>query len=387
MSERINSVRKGFALGAIVIGLTVSLVGPRLLRGQGQMTARPSLSNWRPTQEYPGVQYVGSSVCAQCHTFESATFSATPMAHALETPSRCEVLLKHPRLTFRNGEYSYQITSKGTQRIYTVTDGVTTISEPILYCFGQGVTGQTYVLRHKGTIYESRISYFQALRNLDFTVGQTRLVPTSVEDAVGRPVGLNEIKECFSCHSAGAVSKSQLQLDGLVPGVSCEACHGPGEKHLAAVRAKNFKDLQIFNPANLSAHELSQEFCGACHISFDTAMLLPGQGGMNNIRFQAYRIFNSPGHNKIDDRVSCVACHNPHEQLKQEASFYDSKCLACHLTSPGEARTVRRTAAACPVSTKNCVTCHMPKVEIPGMHFGFTDHWIRIARPGDPVPH
>jgi hypothetical protein len=28
----------------------------------------------------------------------------------------------------------------------------------------------------------------------------------------------------------------------------------------------------------------------------------------------------------------------------------------------------------------------MPKVELPEMHFKFTDHWIRIARPGDPVP-
>jgi hypothetical protein len=28
----------------------------------------------------------------------------------------------------------------------------------------------------------------------------------------------------------------------------------------------------------------------------------------------------------------------------------------------------------------------MPKVELPGMHARFTDHWIRIARPNDPVP-
>jgi hypothetical protein len=308
------------------------------------------------------------------------------MAHSLEMPARCEVLLKHAKLTFSKSPYSYQITSKGGQSTYTVTDGVTTISEPIVYCFGQGVTGQTYLLRHNGEIYESRVSYYQKPQNLDFTVGQIGLFPTSVEDAVGRPVGLDEAKRCFSCHSAGAVSNSQLQFDGLVPGVSCEACHGPGEKHVAAVRSKNFKDLQIFNPATLSAHELSQEFCGACHTSFDMAMVLPEVGGINNIRFQPYRIFNSPGHNKIDSRVSCVACHNPHDKLKQEASFYDSKCFACHLSSPKEAKTTMRAAPACPVSTKQCVTCHMPKVELPGMHFRFTDHWIRIVSSGDPVP-
>jgi hypothetical protein len=29
----------------------------------------------------------------------------------------------------------------------------------------------------------------------------------------------------------------------------------------------------------------------------------------------------------------------------------------------------------------------MPKVEIPGAHFKFTDHRIRIARPGEPYPN
>jgi hypothetical protein len=32
------------------------------------------------------------------------------------------------------------------------------------------------------------------------------------------------------------------------------------------------------------------------------------------------------------------------------------------------------------------VTCHMPKVDLPGMHADFTDHWIRIAKPNEPVP-
>jgi hypothetical protein len=43
-------------------------------------------------------------------------------------------------------------------------------------------------------------------------------------------------------------------------------------------------------------------------------------------------------------------------------------------------------AAVCPVSEKDCVICHMPKYDIPGMHYKFTDHWIRIAKPGEPYP-
>jgi hypothetical protein len=29
----------------------------------------------------------------------------------------------------------------------------------------------------------------------------------------------------------------------------------------------------------------------------------------------------------------------------------------------------------------------MPKVEVPEMHSKFTDHWIRIAKPGEEPPN
>jgi hypothetical protein len=47
---------------------------------------------------------------------------------------------------------------------------------------------------------------------------------------------------------------------------------------------------------------------------------------------------------------------------------------------------VENVATACPVSGKDCVTCHMPKYDIPGMHYKFTDHWIRVAKAGEPYP-
>jgi hypothetical protein len=72
--------------------------------------------------------------------------------------------------------------------------------------------------------------------------------------------------------------------------------------------------------------------------------------------------------------------------MRHESAFYDAKCLACHVSSPAEAKTEARSASACPVAARDCVTCHMPKVELPEMHAQFTDHWIRIAKPGDPVP-
>lgn len=378
-----RNIRKALATISLLVFALVGAGGiPSLL---SQTPVQGLFSEWRPNTDTRGIRYVGNKVCVGCHTTE-ATQLATPMAQALEAAPDCSIFNARRRLTFRNGSYSYAMSRQGKVIVYTVNDGVNTITEPILYCFGQGHIGQTYLFRHNGMLYETRVSYFQKIRDLDFTIGHRRSVPTSLDDALGRVIGGDEPRQCFGCHTTGAVSGFELKLDQLRPGVECEACHGPGEKHLVAVKAQKFDDLQIFDPGSLSAHDLTQSFCGTCHTSFDQAMLMPGQSGINNIRFQPYRIFNSRGHNTNDERIGCLACHNPHEKLQKEATYYDSKCLACHLTMPRDAKTATRTASACPVSTKKCVTCHMPKVELPGMHSEFTDHWIRIAKPNESTP-
>lgn len=346
---------------------------------------RDPFSKWRPTHELAGVRYVGSSTCAQCHAALTAERQPNSMSRALEPVESCEILKANPRLNFRNGSYNYQIVREGKQSIYTISNGLNSISEPVLYCFGQGKAGQTYLLRHKDVFYESRVSYYQEIQGLDITIVHPRSVPESLEDGLGRPMSMEAAQGCLNCHSTAAISAAQLQLDHLMPGVTCEGCHGPGEKHVAAIKAGR-KNVQVFNPAKLEADELSQEFCGACHVSFEKALLMPKQGGDNNLRYQPYRIFNSRGHSG-DARISCVACHDPHDKLAEDAAFYDSKCLACHLTTRDQVKTAARSAAACPVSRQKCTTCHMPKIELPGGHTKFTDHWIRIVKPGEVTPH
>ena len=370
----------------LAISAAFFLAGPQPPQAQGQMRNSSPLSKWKPASDYSGLRYLGSGVCAQCHPAQAATQPATAMAHALATSGGCQILSTHPELSFRIGPYTYKITRQGNRSVYTVDDGLNAISEDILYCFGQGVAGQTYLFRHDGLFYESRVSFYQEFQNLDVTTEHPRSVPSSLKEALGRPMTFEATRGCFACHSTGAVKADQLELDNLVPGVSCEACHGPGERHVAAVKTKSVKDLQIFNPRKLDAFDQMQDYCGACHQSFDKVMLLPDRGGINNLRFQPYRIFKSRGHLINDRRMSCVACHDPHDKLEQQASFYDSKCLACHVGSSKEVKTKARMASGCPVSDQNCVTCHMPKVEVPDLHFKFTDHWIRIVGTDKTVP-
>src|SRR5262249_31711824 len=120
-------------------------------------------SEWRPNSDTRGIRYVGNKACIDCHAREAAQLT-TPMAQALEVAPYCKILTARSRLTFKNGNYTYEISRQNKNILYTVSDGVNSITKPILYCFGQGHVGQTYLFRHNDVFYETRVSYFEELR-------------------------------------------------------------------------------------------------------------------------------------------------------------------------------------------------------------------------------
>jgi hypothetical protein len=314
------------------------------------------------------------------------------MGHALEPVATCTILRAHPRLTFRQGPYSYEIVRQGEASIYTVTDGRETISEPVIYAFGLGEAGQTYVLKHRGTYYESRVSFFNDTQALDLTIGHERSLPASLDEAVGHVMTPVDAQACFGCHTTGAVSAARLQLDHMVPGVTCETCHGPGAEHVAAVQKGKPDSPRVFNPGRLTSGNLA-DFCGACHRSWMQVTMMHLRGVVN-VRFQPYRLTLSKCYDPDDRRIGCIACHDPHQNVQKDLAAYDARCLACHRSSPPSKVAKVNTPApkpscvsaqepkapACRVARRLCVTCHMPKYSLPGAHFKFSDHYIRVVR-------
>jgi hypothetical protein len=228
-------------------------------------------------------------------------------------------------------------------------------------------------------MYESRVSFYKALNGLDLTIGAANLKPNNLEDAAGRLMDRRNTEECFGCHTSGArTGRSHPEL--LTPGVTCEHCHGSAVAHV-----QNFKlgkPVAMKKLSALTTEELS-DFCGQCH---RTWAQIAGEGphNINNVRFQPYRLANSKCYDPSDKRISCTSCHNVHEEVVESDSFYDRKCLACHASTRSAA--AKRTAKFCPVATQKCVSCHMPKLELPGSHYMFTDHRIRIAKEGTEYP-
>lgn len=342
---------------------------------------------WWPTKGTPSRdEFAGPAACAECHVAEAESQPTTPMARTGTTAAKSPILNAHERISFEAGPFVYQIAHANNGVIYSISDGPRSISVPLGWVFGSGAVGQTYIFEEKGFYYESRLSFYPKLERLDYTPGHSRSAPTQLEGALGRQMFEAETSSCFGCHTTAATTSGRFYPQGLMPGVTCEACHGPGVKHVAAMKAGEFERGKklVLNPSGLRPVD-SVDFCGACHrTTWD--VLLMGNPRIMNVRFQPYRLAKSPCWGKGDARLTCIACHNPHQQQSHDAASYDPACLRCHAGTQGSQPTSERPGAPCPVAKEKCVECHMPKYKVDEVHTEFTDHYIRIVRPGEPYP-
>jgi len=344
---------------------------------------------WWPTRgTAKREEYVGNAECARCHASIVATYQTTAMAQTAMRASESQILRQHESLAFRAGEYSYQLETAEGKSTLKVSSEKSSVSDALQWAVGIGRMGQTYLYQHGDDFYESHLSFFSRPEGLDITPGQSGATPQSVEAAAGRRMSSDETRHCFACHSTASTTGDRFYPNGAIAGVTCEACHGPGATHVAAAKfgVEALAAGSILNPKGLD-RVASVDFCGGCHRTWED-VVVNGQTGLGvfNVRFAPYRLENSRCWKEGDARITCVACHDPHQPLARDPIAYDARCLACHLERPGKKRNAEHPGAACPVSQTNCVTCHMPPVEPPGLHSVFADHWIRIAVKGAPYP-
>ncbi|NNJ92153.1 MAG: hypothetical protein HKP55_10785 [Gammaproteobacteria bacterium] len=220
------------------------------------------------------------------------------------------------------------------------------------------------------------------------------IAPTQFNAETGRWVNYHEhdwqkrpwLKKCGGCHATGVDLDKNTFVE---PGVSCEACHGPGSHHAALPKTEIFKKrATIVNPAKLTAG-VAVQICGSCH-NRGKSKLVKGAGWpvgykpgkaltayYNETSFaegdvkHVYANEFSKGHHQqyIDwkqsahyrEGVTCLSCHfvhqlgNPVVRGQTKESSGDKTCMNCHtLVNPVGAHAVH--------STAKCVACHMPRI-------------------------
>jgi Flp pilus assembly protein TadD len=325
--------------------------------------------------------------CAPCHATIYQSYLNTPMANAsgLAMDKLRPGTYLHPR---SNTEYNIAARDGGVELAYR------SLSEPgvagkmrLDYFLGSGHLGTTYLYSIGDYLFESPIAWYAASTSYDMKPGLGELDY--------RPPPLPMQSSCLRCHMSSvqaSVPGTMNRYEGmpfLHGGITCEACHGDSDQHLAT-KGK----VKIINPATLNP-DLRDSICISCHLEGDVSIERAGQSALNYrpgepiSRYLAFYV--RTGANLTDravseveqlsqstckrmsgDRMSCMNCHDPHytPDASHRVAFYRAKCLACH-NQPQFAKTHHP-------ENDDCTSCHMPRTGARNvLHVAWTDHRIR----------
>ncbi|HEX6923831.1 MAG TPA: multiheme c-type cytochrome [Longimicrobiaceae bacterium] len=322
---------------------------------------------------------VGDSTCVACHQ-EQAEFLGT--AHAgTSAPASAETIhgsfaegenvlrTSNPRLFFRmvqaGGDFFQEaVESSGSDTTRTI--------ERFDIVVGSGRKGQSYLYWRSDLLFQLPISHWTG-------IGWAN--SPGYRDGVAnfnRPVP----PRCLECHSTYAASLPSLgggnryDTASLVPGISCQTCHGAGGEHVRWAQTGSvwrwLRSAAIVNPADLP-RERRVDGCALCHGGIGESIQPPFSYRPGE-PLSAYLHQPEPSPDEPVDvhgnqvallarsacfqqsDMTCSTCHDVHRP-QRDISEFTAVCTSCHV--PGESLDADHGAAM----PGNCVDCHMPNVE------------------------
>ena len=331
--------------------------------------------------------YIGAGACAACHVEQWESQSATGHANSLSLAGEHRFVasfVPSDRLGRPPGfKYAYRAEGQGIR--VDVTDQEERAGLRLEWAFGAGEQAVTFVGQAAEERYlEHHFSYYSATNSFAPTPGHRNQPAASVKDALGvyyDTFGADPtIMRCFQCHSTGPLALAEgLALDPHEPGVRCEACHGPGRRHVEAVQAGAASTVResIDNPRRYDGDALL-EFCGACHRPPASSGVVLDWSDPWNVRHQPIYLSQSACYQRSGQSLVCMDCHEPHAPLTRGLGKYDKECLKCHTATVRPAETCRQAPA------RACASCHMPVVT-PQADLHFTNHWIGVYGGSSPL--
>ena len=224
---------------------------------------------------------------------------------------------------------------------------------------------------------------------------------------------------CLVCHTTGFQKGYDVKADTFAskwaePNVSCQACHGPGDRHVqyeTALRGAG-------TPLPVSAREphgltvdfrgadarRKTELCAPCHSrrseltpspapgeplldNYLPSLLVPGLYHADGQQLDEVYVDASFRQSRMFQRgVTCTNCHNPHTGKPRLAG--NEVCLQCHRKDPnpsfptaaGDFDTPSHHFHKVGSTGASCVSCHMPSTTYMQIQRR-PDHSIRIPRP------
>lgn len=227
--------------------------------------------------------YTGSAVCLGCHPNQN-DWKDTAHANTILPPSEETIVAPFPgnTITTSDGKVKFKPVRENNAYKVTLYD-LTNESVSVTYTIarthgGVALAGkQRYHVKIGGSHYILPIQYNN--RNVDASNPDAAWVSYNpgnwykndgalITTDKNIPPNKNKSFEqnCEGCHVTGlSITRNadgEFVSGSNEPGISCESCHGPGERH---VSEGGGKARYIVNPAYL-ATDRGNEVCGQCHI-------------------------------------------------------------------------------------------------------------------------
>ncbi|MFG0335248.1 MAG: multiheme c-type cytochrome, partial [Maioricimonas sp. JB049] len=297
------------------------------------------------------------SRCVECHV-EAESFGETGHARTLSrasSPASLDLLRQFAASSQAAAENLTLETYAGGVRVVGKTGGVRRELD-LDWCFGSGHHARTWVGLLKDSWgstdqVEFRWSWYDAIDGFALTPGH----PTDADGGYFATLGLlfdhPKTRRCFACHATSmSLHEGRLDTEAILPGVTCQRCHGPRADHVASegeVRSTPLSSLD---------QQESVDRCAQCHRRADeleTERIVPDNPEL--ARFQPVGLTQSRCFTQSE--MTCVTCHDPHLPLEAQDSLGIWQCIQCHDSAVAD----HTTCAA--GQTTGCIRCHMPKVQ------------------------
>ena len=373
--------------------------------------------------------FAGSARCANCHRQEYDAWRTSQHSMATQPATPANVLGRFDGTKLVNGGVSYAFLRRGdTSIVNTIGPAGTPEDFAIRYTFGVYPL-QQYLVELRGGHVQALLVAWDARPASEGGQRWFSLAPGAEASHAERfhwtGSQYNWNYMCADCHSTAVRKQYESATDSFHTtfseiNVACEACHGPGSRHVSwaryprLIRGLFWRDdgLQSMlterrgvtwsidstsGNAHRSAprtteHEI--ETCTQCHarrnhiadgytagaplLDFYVPLpLLPGMYYPDGQQLdEVYTVASFQQSKMYSAGVTCADCHDPHTQKLRKPG--NQVCLQCHRAAKYDTAAHHHHAASS--AGARCASCHLPDttyMQIDRRH----DHSIRIPRP------
>jgi tetratricopeptide (TPR) repeat protein len=414
-----ESRRRAFALLALAAGGLVAAVVWWLPGSRGPV--------WS-TAPVPFV-YVGGAKCTRCHEDEARLWQGSQHAHAMQEATEDTVLGDFDDVRFRHdGVVTRFYRRKGGFFVRTEGPDGRPAEYPVPFVFGVYPL-QQYLIPLPGGRYQA---FSVAWDSRPRKEGGQRWFHLYPAEHIGHEDVLHWTKlsqnwntQCAECHSTNLLKNYRWPEDRFGTtwseiDVSCEACHGPGSRHLAWAqaaeargrkpegdpglqvrfterRSRHWKmDLErgIARPVSAPAFRTEVETCARCHarrgvltedwrpgrLLADTHRPALLEEGLyyadGQMRDEVYNWGSFLQSRMYAAGITCSDCHDAHSGKVRVSA--DDVCSSCH--QPERFATPQHHFHRPRSKGASCVACHMRTATymvVDPRH----DHSLRVPRP------